>query len=136
MAEFVLKQLVDKSDKVGRDDAFEIASAAVSREEIGNDMYPPAKRILTTKGVPFTYHAARQMTQADYDYYDHIICMDRSNLRWLRYICDDTEHKVSLLMQWAGKDRDVADPWYTGDFETAYRDILEGCEAFLRKANS
>lgn len=131
MAEFILKRLVKKSDKIGCFDTFEISSAAVSREEIGNDIYSPAKQVLSAKGVPFTYHAARQMTQADYDYYDYIICMDRSNLRWLRYICEDTEHKVSLLMQWAGKDRDVADPWYTGDFETAYKDILEGCQALL-----
>lgn len=121
MAEFVMKQMVP---------SWEIASAAVSTEEIGNDIYPPAKRMLSLKGVPYSHRAARQMTREDYAYYDYVICMDRSNLRWLTYIIgDDPEQKVSLLMQWAGKNRDVADPWYTGDFETAYNDILEGCKA-------
>ena len=114
--------------------AFEIASAAVSTEEIGNDIYPPAKRILSAKGIPFTHRTARQMTKADYRYYDHIICMDQSNLRWLRYIIgDDSERKVSLLLSWANKNRDVADPWYTGDFEQAYNDIYEGCTALLQR---
>jgi len=122
-----MRQIVTEN---GREEQFEIASAAVSTEEIGNDIYPPAKRILREKGVPFTSHAARQMTKADYRYYDYIICMDQSNLRWIRYIIgEDTEHKVSLLMSWAGKNRDVADPWYTGDFARAYADILEGCRA-------
>lgn len=131
MAEFIMKQLVSQA---GRSADFEIASAAVSTEEIGNDIYPPAKRMLTTKGVPFTRRAARQMTRADYAYYDYIICMDQSNLRWLRYIIgDDPDHKVSLMMEWVGKSRDVADPWYTGDFTTAYDDILEGCQAMLNQ---
>ena len=74
------------------------------------------------------------MTRSDYNRYDHIVCMDQSNLRWIRYIIgDDSDHKVSLLMSWAGKSRDVADPWYTGDFETAYNDILEGCTAMLQQ---
>lgn len=129
MAEFIMKHLVSEA---GRCDSFEIASAAVSTEEIGNDLYPPAKRILTAKNIPFTHRSARQMTRADYNYYDHIICMDHSNLRWLRYIIgDDSDGKVSLLMSWAHKNRDVADPWYTGDFETAYNDIDEGCRALL-----
>lgn len=125
MAEFIAKSLDFNGD-------FEFASAAVSTEEIGNDMYPPAKRILSAHDIPFTHRAARQMTRADYDYYDYIICMDESNLRWLRYIVpEDTDHKISLLMHWAGKKRNVADPWYTGDFETAYNDIWEGCNAFF-----
>lgn len=129
MAEFIMKLLVEKADKTSD---FEIASAAVSTEEIGNDIYPPAKRILSENGVPFCHRGARQVTRADYRYYDHIICMDRSNLRLLRYLIgEDTAGKVSLLMQWAGSDRDVSDPWYTRDFQTAYDDILEGCEALL-----
>ena len=144
MAEFIMKQLVSQA---GRSADFEIASAAVSTEEIGNDIYPPAKRMLTTKGVPFTHRAARQMTRADYAYYDYIICMDQSNLRWLRYIIgDDPDHKVSLLKQWLNdpindqmvngkmvndKMVNISDPWYTGDFTTAYDDILEGCQAML-----
>ena len=125
---------------------FEIASAAVSREEIGNDIYPPAKRKLREKGIPFTSHAARQITRADYAYYDYIICADRSNLRWLeRIIGEDTEHKVSLMMAWPKSQMsnlkyqisndvpDVSDPWYTGDFEAAYRDIDRSCSAILRQ---
>lgn len=124
-----MKQLVENADKTSD---FEIASAAVSTEEIGNDIYPPAKHILSENGVPFSHRGARQVTRADYRYYDHIICMDRSNLRLLRYLIgEDTAGKVSLLMQWAGSDRDVSDPWYTRDFQTAYDDILEGCEALL-----
>lgn len=129
-----MKQLVSQA---GRSADFEIASAAVSTEEIGNDIYPPAKRMLTAKGVPFTRRAARQMTRADYAYYDYIICMDQSNLRWLRYIIgDDPDHKVSLLKQWLNvpiNDQmvNISDPWYTGDFTTAYDDILEGCQAML-----
>ena len=74
------------------------------------------------------------MTRADYAYYDHIVCMDQSNLRWMRYIIgEDTDHKVSLMMAWAGKSRDVADPWYTGDFTKAYDDILEGCQGMLQQ---
>ena len=141
MAEFIMKHLVSQA---GRSDEFEIASAAVSTEEIGNDIYPPAKRMLTSQNIPFTHHSARQMTRADYAYYDHIICMDQSNLRWLNYIIpSDSAHKVTLLMQWVNKNcqmsnikyqiPDVSDPWYTGDFEKAYNDILEGCQALLNQ---
>ena len=120
--------------QAGVDKLFEIDSAAVSREEIGNDIYPPAKRKLREKGIPFTFHAARQITREDYNYYDYIICADRSNLRWLeRIIGEDTAHKVSLMMHWAGESRDVADPWYTGDFEEAYCDIDASCRAILEQ---
>ena len=130
--------------QAGVDTQFEIASAAVSTEEIGNDIYPPAKRKLREKGIPFDFHAARQITRADYAYYDYIICADRSNLRWLeRIIGEDTDHKVSLMMSWverldtrtcpAGSTRDVADPWYTGDFEAAYQDIDVSCKAILNQ---
>ena len=126
-----MKQLVAQA---GRADEFEIASAAVSTEEIGNDIYPPAKRMLSSKGVPFEHRAARRMTRADYAYYDYIVCMDRSNLRWLNYIIgENSDHKVSLMLDWAGKSRDVADPWYTGDFTQAYDDILEGCQAMIKQ---
>ena len=120
--------------QAGVDKLFEIDSAAVSREEIGNDIYPPAKRKLREKGIPFTFHAARQITREDYNYYDYIICADRSNLRWLeRIIGEDTAHKVSLMMHWVGESRDVADPWYTGDFEEAYCDIDASCRAILEQ---
>ena len=131
--------------QAGVEAQFEIASAAVSREEIGNDIYPPAKRKLREKGIPFAFHAARQVTRADYAYYDHIICADRSNLRWLeRIIGEDTDHKVSLMMAWverldtrtshADLAPDVSDPWYTGDFEAAYQDIEASCKAILKES--
>ena len=133
MAEFVMEELCRQE---GCADAFEIASAAVSTEEIGNDIYPPAQRKLREKGIPFTYHAARQITRADYAYYDYIICADHSNLRWLsRIIGEDDAHKVSLMMQWVGAERDVADPWYTGDFEAAYRDIEQACRGIVSRFN-
>ena len=137
MAEFVLKALVanaENTDEIGTFCDFEIDSAAVSTEEIGNDIYPPAQRKLREKGIPFTHRAARQITRADYAYYDLIVCADRSNLRWLeRIVGEDTEHKISLLMQWAGEpSTDVADPWYTGDFEEAYNDIERGCKGLLK----
>lgn len=131
MAEYVMKELCRQA---GVAEQFEIASAAVSREEIGNDIYPPTKRKLREKGIPFEFHAARQITRADYDYYDYIICADRSNVRWLeRIIGEDAERKVSLMMSWGGETRDVADPWYTGDFEEAYQDIDESCNAILKQ---
>ena len=130
MAEFVLKALVKAR---GLEDQYIIESAAVSLEEIGNLIYPPAKRCLTQHGIPFdNAKRARQITRADYARFDRIICMDGSNLRWLhRIIPDDPERKIHLLMSYTGMGRDVADPWYTGDFETAFQDILEGCEAML-----
>ncbi len=134
MAEFVMKKLVNDA---GYADDIEISSAAVSAEETGNDIYPPAQRKLREKAIPFTHRAARQFTRSDYTRYDYIVCMDRSNLRLLRYIVgEDAEKKVSLLMQWADKERDVADPWYTGNFEAAYRDVDEGCKAMLQRVIS
>ena len=131
MAEFIFKQLI--RDR-GLQDRFYIESAAVSTEEIGNSIYPPAKRCLNAHGIPFDKgKTARQITRADYNRFDLIICMDRMNLRWLRYIIpDDPQGKVHLMMSYAGSDRDVADPWYTGDFETTYRDISEASLELLR----
>jgi len=130
MAEFILKALVKAR---GIDDLYYIESAAVSDEEYGNPIYPPAKRCLTQHGVQFdSSKTARTITRADYDRFDRIICMDRSNLRWLsRIIGDDPQKKVHLMMSYTGCGRDVADPWYTGDFETTFQDILAGCEAML-----
>ena len=135
MAEMVMQELVRQA---GREAEFEIASAAVSTEEIGNDIYPPAQRTLAAHGIPYSRRRARQVTRADFDYYDHIVCADRSNIRMLNYnlgISADTQTsaRLSLLMQWAGEDRDVSDPWYTRDFEKAYRDILTACHAMLAK---
>jgi protein-tyrosine phosphatase len=130
MAEFIFK---DKIRSRGLNEQFYVESAAVSTEEIGNSIYPPAKRCLNAHGIPFdTSKTARQITRADYDRFDLIICMDRMNLRWLKYIIpNDPDNKVRLMMSYAGQDRDVADPWYTGDFETTYRDLDLATEALL-----
>ena len=132
MAEFIMKALVKAE---GLEGEYYIESAAVSDEEYGNPIYPPARRCLSQHGVLFdTSKTARTITKEDYSSFDILVCMDESNLRWLkRIIGDDPEGKVHLMMSYAGKRRSVADPWYTGDFETAFQDILEGCEAMLRK---
>ena len=130
MAEFILKALVKARGLENQD---YIESAAVSTEEIGNPIYPPAKRCLTQHGVPFDAgKTARQVTRADYARFDRIICMDASNLRWIRRIIpEDPDGKIHLMMSYTGVGRDVADPWYTGDFETTFQDLLEACEAML-----
>lgn len=130
MAEFILKALVRSR---GLENEYFIESAAVSDEETGNPIYPPAKRCLTQHGVHFdNSKTARKITPADYARFDRIICMDASNLRLIRRIIpSDPEGKIHLLMSYTGRSRDVADPWYTGDFETTFQDILEGCEAML-----
>ena len=130
MAEFILKAMVKTK---GIEDQYYIESAAVSAEETGNPIYPPAKRCLTQHGIWFDNgKQARQITRADYDRFDRIICMDRSNLRLIRsFIPDDPKGKIHLMMSYTGESRDVADPWYTGDFEEAFQDILAGCEAML-----
>lgn len=130
MAEFILKALVKAKGLEGQ---YDIESAAVSTEEIGNPIYPPAKRCLSQHGVPFdNSKTARQVTRADYDRFDRLICMDASNLRLIRCIIpEDPQGKIRLMMSFAGSSRDVADPWYTGDFEVTFQDLLEGCEAML-----
>ena len=130
MAEFLMKEMVRQE---GLEQQIYIESAAATTEEIGNDIYPPAKRKLTEKGIPFQKRGARLMTRRDYDHFDYIIGMDRENLWDLRSICGgDRDHKISLLMKWAGSDRDVADPWYTRDFEVTFQDLEEGCIALLQ----
>lgn len=131
MAEFIFKDLVRRN---GLEDRFYVESAAVSTEEIGNSIYPPAKRCLNAHDIPFDKNkTARQITPADYDRFDLIIYMDRMNLRWLRYIIpDDPQDKIKLMMSFTGSNRDVADPWYTGDFETTFRDITEASRMLLR----
>ena len=127
MAEAVMKQLVAKA---GRQAEFEIASCATSTEEIGHDVYPAARRELAHHGVACPNHRAVRLRQSDYAYYDRLICMDRYNLRnALLLLGGDPEHKLCLLLP----DRDVADPWYSGDFDTAYRDIEEGCQRLLNE---
>lgn len=114
---------------------YEIASAATSTEEIGNDMYPPAKETLRRHGIPFERREARRITRDDYRHYDRIYVMDRNNLRWLERLMPDPEGKVRLLMSLVGEERDVADPWYTGNFEATYRDISEAVARLLRRTS-
>lgn len=129
MAEFVMKDLVGKA---GADERFFIASAATSTEEIGNPVYPPARRKLAEHGIGCAGKTARQMTAADYREYDLLIGMDSANLRNMRRICGgDPEGKIRLLMDFTDRPGDVADPWYTGDFETTWRDISAGCRGLL-----
>ena len=134
MAEFILKDLVKSK---GLEDSFNIESAAVSTEAIGEPIYTPAKQCLTKHGVCFDpAKRARQITKSDYRKYDIIICMDSSNLRLIKHIIpDDPEHKIHLMMSYAGSGLDVADPWYTGDFEKTFQDIIKGCEAMLDNLN-
>ena len=131
MAEFVMKKMVKDT---GREAQFEIASAATSTEEIGNPVYPPARRKLAEHGISCSGKTARQMTRRDYNYYDHIIAMDRNDLRNLkRMFGEDTEHKISLLMDYTHRPGDVAAPWYTGNFEATWQDVWEGCEGLLNR---
>ena len=124
-----MKHLVEER---GLQDQFEIASAATSTEEIGNPVYPPARRKLAEHGIGCQGKTARQMTLEDYRYYDRVIVMDRNNIRNLRRLLgEDKDHKISLLMDYTDRPGEVADPWYTGDFEATWRDVLEGCEGLL-----
>ena len=129
MAEFVMKHLVEQA---GVADHFEIASAATSTEEIGNSVYPPARRKLAEHGISCAGKTARQMTRADYQRYDLLIGMDAWNIRNMRTISGgDPDGKIIMLMDLTSRPGDVADPWYTGDFEATWRDVLEGCQALL-----
>lgn len=131
MAEFVMKDLVKQA---GLAERFEIASAATSTEEIGNAVYPPARRELQKHGISCTGKTARQITKRDYDYYDYLIAMDQNNLRNMRpFFGTDPEGKISLLLDHAGIHRDVADPWYTGDFTATWNDVQTGCQALLEE---
>ncbi len=125
-----MKKLVKDA---GCEKEFSIDSCAVSSEEIGNGIYPPARRKLQEKGVPFDDHRARRITWADYLSADYIIAMDKSNLSLLsRLTHGDPDGKVHLLLSFAGRGDDISDPWYSGNFETAYQDISDGCAALLR----
>ena len=133
MAEFIMK---DMTSKAGLNDIY-IASAATSTEEIwngiGNPIYPHAREILKRKGIPFGDHRAVQITRDDYKRYDLIVAMDSANVRnIMRITGGDPEKKIKRLLEYCGVSRDVADPWYSGDFETAYNDIYKGCEAMVR----
>lgn len=130
MAEFVMKDLVKKA---GLEERFQIASAATSTEEIGNPVYPPARRKLAEHGISCGGKTARQLTKADYVQYDLLIGMDRANIRNMNRICGgDPDGKIKLLLDFTDRPGDVADPWYTGDFDATWRDVLEGCQVLLR----
>ena len=129
MAEFVFKDMINKR---GMTDLFYIASAATSREEIGNDTHYGTKRKLDEVGVPYTRRGAVQMTKKDYETYDYLIGMDSANIRNMRRIAgSDPKCKIHRFLDFGTRPRDIADPWYTGNFDETYDDIVEGCEAFL-----
>ncbi len=130
MAEYVFK---DMAGRRGCAELFEVESAATSREELGNPVYPPARRKLAENGVPCGSHRAWQMTRRDYEHYDMIICMDQNNIRnTYRITGGDPDGKISLLLDYTDRaGQEVADPWYTGNFDATWRDVTEGCEGLL-----
>lgn len=129
MAEFVMKDLVKKA---GLEARFRIESAATSAEEIGSPVYPPARRKLAEHGIDCSGKTARRLQNGDYSQFDLLIGMDQANLRNMHRICGgDCDGKIHLLMEYTGRSGDVADPWYTGDFETTWRDVLAGCRGLL-----
>ena len=129
MAEFVMKDLVTKARCA---DDFYIESAATSTEEIGNEVYPPARRKLAEHGIICKGKTARQMTRRDYDRFDLLIGMDSWNIRnMLRITGGDPDGKIHMLLDYTQRPGDVADPWYTGDFDATWRDVFEGCQCLL-----
>lgn len=131
MAQFVFQDMVNRA---GRRDDFYIDSAATSREEIGCGPHYGTVRKLNREGVPVLEHYARQMTRRDYDQYDYLIGMDSANIRNMKRIAGgDPDGKIFKLLEFAGETRDIADPWYTGNFDRTYEDVSEGCEALLKK---
>ena len=129
MAEFIFR---DMAEKRGLGDKFFVASAATSSEELGNPVYPPAKRKLYSLGIDCSQKQARQMTKADYREYDLLLGMEQWNINNMRRICGgDPDGKIHLILEHSPDPRGIADPWYTGDFDTACRDIQEGCEQWL-----
>lgn len=131
MGEFILKDMVKKR---GIADQFSIASCATSTEEIGNSLHYGARAKLDEMGIPHTRHCARQLTKKDYENYDYLLCMDQWNVRnIMRIIRKDPDNKVHMLLEYAGENREIADPWYTGNFDATYDDLIVGCESFLEK---
>ena len=129
MCEFILKDMIRKK---GREDEFYIESCATSTEEIGRSLHPGAKRNLDEMGIPNERRRARQLTRQDYDRFDYLLCMDEWNVRnIMRIIKKDPENKVHMLLEYAGERREIADPWYTGNFDETYDDLTKGCTAFL-----
>ena len=133
MAEYVMKHLVREAGVEGE---FYIDSAATSTEEIGNGVHHGTRRKLAQVGIPCGDHRARQVTWKDYEAFDYIIGMDNANIRNLRRMLkNDPEGKISMMLDYTDRPGEVADPWYTGDFEATYRDVLEGCQGLLKKLN-
>lgn len=128
MAEYIFNDYVSRK---GLDKEYISFSRAVSREEIGNDIYPPARRCLEKHGIPYGRHYADQISRADYTSSDHIFLMDSSNAWYFRSLMNDDRGIVEMLLS----ERDIADPWYTGDFEKTYNDIVEGIERFFEREN-
>ena len=129
MCEFVMKELVRRA---GRDAEFVIDSKACRTDEIGSDAHPGTQRMLRAKGIPFSRRAARLIRREDYEEYDFIAAMDEENMRdLLRLTGGDPQGKCHLLLSFAGEEREVADPWYTGNFDAEYEDVLRGCRALL-----
>lgn len=129
MAEFVMKDLITAS---GLEDTYDISSAATSAEEWGNPMHRGTRSILHEKKIPFTTHTARQLRKSDYEAFDLFVGMDRNNLRNMhRLFGGDPQNKIRLLLDYVGESRDIADPWYTHDFDTTFRDVEQGCRALL-----
>ena len=129
MAEFIMKDLVKQA---GKDREFTIASAATSREELGNPVYPPVRRMLRQHGIDCSGKTARQITPEDYTRFDLLIGMDHANLRNMqRFFQGDPDQKLHLLLEYTNRPGEVADPWYSGDFDAAWRDIYAGCQGLL-----
>lgn len=130
MAEFIMKNIVAND---GKSADFIISSAATSDEEQGNGIHYGTRKVLTDKGIPFTQHFARKIAKEDYSKYDYIIGMDQSNIRdMLAFFGGDPQNKIRLLLSFTEDNRSVADPWYTGNFEKTYNDILLGCRALYQ----
>lgn len=134
MAEFVMRELVQRAGLAGE---IAVESKACRTDEIGSDTHPGTQRVLRAHGIPFSRRAACRITIADYGLYDVIVAMDSENMRDLmRLTGEDPQKKCHLLMSFAGEQRDVADPWYTGNFDATYSDVLRGCRALLDKIRS
>lgn len=130
MAEFIMKRLVSDA---GLSNEFEIASAATSTEELGNPVYPPARRKLAEHGITCEGKTARQLTRYDYQHYDLLIGMDSYNIRNMERMCGgNPDDKIHLLLDYTNHPGDVADPWYTGNFDATWRDCLDGCRELLK----
>lgn len=131
MAEFIMKDIVKKA---GMDDQFHIESAATSTEEIGNSVYPPARRKLAEHGISCEGKTARQMTRSDYDRFDLLVGMDEWNIRNMKRIAGgDPDRKIFKMLDFTSRHGDVADPWYTGNFDATWQDCLEGCEMIFQQ---